>query len=221
MENKDMDLYEKLSYLQSLLHRQHIHSHAERGPMDPTRGQGRVLAMLKLQPEISSKDLSYLLGIRQQSLNELLNKLERKEYITRTPSEADKRVMMVRLTEKGRDDTQKPVENNDIFRCLNEEEQVLFSDYLDRIIAVLEAQMDENDEDFNEWMHAARERMGEDQFDHLIRRHGRHGFLREPGPHGRGRGGDHFHGPEHRHGPDHRHKPDHRQEPGLEPDAEA
>lgn len=51
------------------------------------------------QAEIRSfADLSYLLGIRQQSLN----KLEKSGYVERRPSEADRRVMVVHLTEKGK-----------------------------------------------------------------------------------------------------------------------
>jgi len=137
-----MELYEKLSRLQWLLHRQHLRNHAEYGPMgDSMRGQGRVLAMLKMKPEISTKELSYLLAIRQQSLNELLNKLERADYIIRTPSGADRRVMMVQLTEKGKTEQHPDMDFGGIFSCLNDEEQVAFGEYLDRIIAALEEQL--------------------------------------------------------------------------------
>ena len=84
-------IYEKLSTLQWLMKRRQMFSQAESGPFaDSTRGQGRILAMLKIQPEIATKDLAYLLGIRQQSLNELLNKLEKNSYVERRPSEKDK-----------------------------------------------------------------------------------------------------------------------------------
>ena len=42
-------------------------------------------AMLRLKSKITAKDLSYILGIRQQSLNETLQKLEKEGYIVRTP----------------------------------------------------------------------------------------------------------------------------------------
>lgn len=170
MENKYTELYEKLSRLQWLLQRHHIMGHAEGGPMaDPTRGQGRVLAMLKLQPEMSSKDLAYLLGIRQQSLNELLNKLEKNGYISRAQSEADKRVIMIKLTEKGKQEHQEKQDYSGIFDCLNEEERDLFSDYLDRVIAALETKVGNDGEEADfEWMAAARERMGDKQFSRLM-----------------------------------------------------
>ena len=120
MDEKEMELYEKLSRLQWLIQRSRLKDHVKNGPVgDPTRGQGRVLAMLRIQPEISSKDLAYLLGIRQQSLNELLNKLEKKGYVTRVPSETDRRVMLVRLTEQGKQAQDQNSETDDagIFDC--------------------------------------------------------------------------------------------------------
>ena len=150
MNDMYKELYEKLSRLQWLLQRQHLRSHAEYGPMgDPTRGQGRVLAALKMKPEISMRDLSYLLAIRHQSLNELLNKLEKSGYITRTPSETDKRSVMIRLTEKGKNEQYMDMDVG-IFNCLNEEERVAFGEYLDRVIAALEERVgDEPDAEDN------------------------------------------------------------------------
>lgn len=186
MEDNFTELYEKFSKLQWLLQRHHLQKHAEHGPMaDPTRGQGRVLAMLKIQSEISTKDLSYLLGIRIQSLNELLNKLEKGGYITRTPSEADRRVMLVQLTEKGKNEQQPRPNFEDIFSCLNEEEQMVFGEYLDRITEALEAQLgDDEDDERLEWMRSARERLGDERFDMMFMRGGRHPFDRRECFHG-------------------------------------
>ena len=134
------ELYAKLTRLQWLLHRQQMRGWVERGPMaDKTRGQGRILAMLKLRDGISTKDLSYLLGVRISSLNELLQKMEKNGYITREQSEQDKRVMLVKLTEKGREEKQpERFDFDDIFSCLSEDEQRVFGEFLDRIIAALE-----------------------------------------------------------------------------------
>lgn len=172
MDEKDMELYEKLSRLQWLIQRSRLKNHVKNGPVgDPTRGQGRVLAMLKIQPEISSKDLAYLLGIRQQSLNELLNKLEKKGYVTRVPSETDRRVMLVRLTEQGKQAQAQSSETDDagIFDCLSPGERDQFNAYLDRMIAVFEEKCgDSMDDGTREWMHGACERMGKDQFERLM-----------------------------------------------------
>lgn len=224
MNDKYNDIYEKFSKLQWLLHRHHIMNHAEHGPFaDTTRGQGRVLAMLKIQPEISTKDLSYLLGIRIASLNELLNKLEKSGYLVRKPSEADKRVMIIHLTEKGRE--QKQIENDysGIFDCLDETELSTFGEYLDRIISALETQVGaELDEDeLEDWIEAARSRMGNEMFEQLMSVRGGFGRRRRGPGYGPGYGPGHGpghesghgpgHGPEHGHGrgPGHKHGPGH------------
>ena len=143
------DLYEKLTRLQWLLHKQQVRGYADGGPMaDTTRGQGRILAVLKLRDGISTKDLSYLLGVRVSSLNELLAKLERSGHVTREPSEEDKRVMLVKLTEKGKS-VEEPdtVDYRDIFACLTDEEQKAFGEYLDRVIAALIEKLGYDDEE--------------------------------------------------------------------------
>lgn len=213
MNQLNTELYKKLSRLQWLMRKQHIRTHAESGPMaDPTRGQGRILALLKLQDSISTKDLSYLLGIRVSSLNELLAKMEKSSYITREPSEVDKRVMLVKLTEKGKSEQQEEWNPSTIFDCLSEDEQNAFSNYLDRVIASIEAQLgEEADEDErNWWKHGGRKRMGDEKFERLAPM-GRGGFAhgeefnhhqcggRDGFPHGGGHGCGHRGGPGKRH----------------------
>ncbi len=164
-------IYEKLSTLQWLMKRRQMFSQAQSGPFaDPARGQGRILAMLKIQPEIKTRELAYLLGIRQQSLNELLNKLEKSGYVERGPSAEDKRVMVVHLTEKGKKIQQPETDYQEILNCLSLEELQQFGEYLDRIIAAFGIQgVDEREEDsITDWMDRARERMGEEQFEQLM-----------------------------------------------------
>jgi len=198
------ELYEKLTKLQWLLHKQQLRRWAHGGPAaDATRGQGRILAMLKLRDGISTKDLAYMLGVAVSSLNELLSKLEKTGHIVREPSEQDKRVMLVRLTEKGKNEEQPAeAEPGDIFDCLTEEEQVALSLYLDKVIEALGGKLGFGDEEI-EWLKEARtererrftEMFGEDMrgFDPHEFRGGLGGFPRRPGPphrpgHPRGRG---------------------------------
>lgn len=172
------ELHEKLMKLQWLLQRQHMKNHAVIGPMaDTSRGQGRILAFLRLKDGISTKDLSYMLDIRVSSLNELLAKLEKGEYITRKPSEADKRIMLVYLTPKGRKEESKEKEHEDIYSCLSPEEQTIFCGYLDRVIASLEEQLGSENEyaKMAGWINAARKRMGKEQFEELLSM--RHGMM--------------------------------------------
>lgn len=171
MDELYTDIYEKLSTLQWLMKRHQMLCQTESGPFaDTARGQGRILAMLKIQPEIATKDLAYLLGIRQQSLNELLNKLEKNGYVERKPSDADKRVMIVHLTEKGKDVKQSQTDYREIFDCLNPEELEQLSHYLNRLIEAFRAQNDPMSEDANaaDWMNRARGRMSGEQFERLM-----------------------------------------------------
>ncbi len=171
MDDMYTAIYEKLSTLQWLMKRRQMFSQAQSGPFaDPARGQGRILAMLKIQPEIKTRELAYLLGIRQQSLNELLNKLEKSGHVERKPSEKDKRVMVVHLTKKGKRIQQPETDYQEILDCLSLEELQQFGEYLDRIIAAFGIQeVDDSKEDsITDWMEQARERMGEEQFEQLM-----------------------------------------------------
>lgn len=149
MNDINLDLFELFTRLEWLLHRYHQQNHRYHGPMgDPHRGQGRVLALLKLKPEMSQKELSNILDIRSQSLGELLSKLEKSGYITRTPSETDRRVMDIRLTEEGRkasEQNEQKLDSEALFGCLNEEEQAALRDYLSRIISTLEQQFGDSE----------------------------------------------------------------------------
>jgi len=144
MSEKSAELNEQLSRLVWLFHRYYHQNHRQYGPMaDPQRGQGKILAILKTQPEISQKDLSNLMDMRLQSLGEFLSKLEKQGYITRTPSETDRRVMNIRLTKKGREATEQEFSYDKIFDCLSEEEQFNLSEYFGRIIEVFIAELGE------------------------------------------------------------------------------
>jgi DNA-binding MarR family transcriptional regulator len=144
MGAKRTELNEQLTRLVWLFHRYYHQSHMQYGPMgDPQRGQGRILAILKMQPEISQKDLSYLLDMRPQSLGEFLSKLEKNGYITRTPSETDRRVMNIKLTKEGSEITEQEFSYDKIFDCLSEEEQNNLSKYFSRIIEIFITELGE------------------------------------------------------------------------------
>lgn len=173
---KDMELFSKLARLERLMQREQGRLHREGHPFaDTSRGQGRILAMLKIKDGISTKELSYLLGIRVSSLNEMLAKMERNGYISRKPSEEDKRISMIYVTEKGQSETFEQGEVPSVFGCFSEEEKNIFSDYLDRLIAELEARNtseDSGERNDEQWMEMMRNRMGEEWFEHVMAVHG-------------------------------------------------
>lgn len=153
MIENNFDLVMQLTRVEWLLHRYHQQNHMHFGPMgDPRRGQGRVLGILKMKPEISQKDLSFLLDMRPQSLGELLSKLEKNGYITREQSESDRRVMNIKLTKEGiaaTESTEQEFSFDKLFECLSEEEQQTMSGFLDRIIKTLETQLGDEEAEFN------------------------------------------------------------------------
>lgn len=155
-QRKDMSLLRKYFKVESLLHRYRYFGRKQGRMADPYRGQGRVLALLRMQPEISQKDLGYLLGMRNQSLGELLAKLERAGYVTRMPSERDRRVMDVRLTPEGEAAAERMAEEqreaDAPFDFLSEEDQANLSAILDRVIEALEAKMGDAETD-ERWAH--------------------------------------------------------------------
>lgn len=143
--------------LQGLLHRYQAQNFMNFGPWgNPQRGQGRVLALLKLKPEISQKELTYLLDMSKQGLAELLNKLEKNEFITRETSEEDRRSVNIKLTEKGAavagEMGDMPPELEKLFDVLNDEELANLSDYLKRITERLEEQFTDGDGDLRKQM---------------------------------------------------------------------
>ena len=161
------ELYEKFMQVQWILRKQHMRNHERHNsPMaDTTRGQGRILAALKLRDGISTKDLAYLLGVRVSSLNELILKLEKSGYVTREPSEQDKRIMLVKLTEKGKNEEQPETSFfGDVFSCLTEDEQKTLEGLLDRIIDTFQDNFVEDDDETFERFGAMRERFGNATF---------------------------------------------------------
>ncbi|MCC0698015.1 MarR family transcriptional regulator [Clostridioides sp. ZZV15-6383] len=107
-----------------------------------TEVKAEYLSMLKIKPEITQKELSYLLDMRPQSLGELLLKLENQRFITRTHSEKDRRLMVVKLTSKGMDEInkneQKEDSTNQIFNVLEPEEKRSLSYILTKITEELD-----------------------------------------------------------------------------------
>ena len=99
MEEFDSTLLEQYFRLHRLL----MHGLHERRGCARTAysGQGRVLKLLRIKPEISQREMAEILGIRPQSLGETLNRLEAAGYIERRTREDDRRSLIVCLTEAG------------------------------------------------------------------------------------------------------------------------
>ncbi len=163
---------EQLMNLQMLLHRYQMQNFMAFGPWgNPNRGQGRVLSILKMKPEISQKELGYLLNMSKQSLAEILGKLEKNGYLIKETSDEDRRSFNIKLTEKGAtiageiDET--PTDLKNLFEGFRDEELANFSEFLNRIIVRLQDQFTGEDDDLRQQM---MERFME-QHDHFFRGH--------------------------------------------------
>lgn len=129
------------------------------------KGQGKVLSILKVKPEITQKELVSILNIRAQSLGELLTKLESQGFITREPSKKDKRVTVVKLTEYGRKEIEKNDQISDptekIFDILNDDEKNNLYNIFHKLTKELEQNID--DDNFMEQLIKHREMFHENE----------------------------------------------------------
>lgn len=135
MEDNKVKIIEQLRQLQVAMQRT-----AFRGMQAHSsyRGQGRVLSILKENPEISRKELGDRVDISRQALTELLQKMEKGGYIVRRPDPQDRRILLIRLTQKGRAAADEAdVGASDLpqlLDCLDGERLALFSDCLEKIL---------------------------------------------------------------------------------------
>ena len=165
------ELYKKLGHIGRLTHLWAAQQRERTSPrrIDTTRGQGRILAALKLKDGIATRELAYVLGIRVPSLNEALSKLENAGHIVREPDPRDRRVQLITLTDSGRALTgqlgEGEPESDNIFEVLTEQERANLNDYLDRLIVRMHEDLPDLEADRQEWEKAARERMGDDAFE--------------------------------------------------------
>lgn len=144
---EEMPLTRKVSRMGRLIHRYYATRARRRGGMgDPLRGQGRILTLLKAKPETTQRELSYLLDIRQQSLSEMLAKLEEKGFVTREKSPEDGRVSIVRLTEAGSLAAPAPDQihaHDDALSELTDEERAQLETLTDKACTSLEGKLEE------------------------------------------------------------------------------
>lgn len=98
--------------------------------------QKRVLILIREMGEITQRELTLRMGIKPASVSELLTKLENNGMIVRRPSKADRRMLILSLTNTGEAvaihyGEQREKRHDEMFRCLSDGEQ-------DTLIALLE-----------------------------------------------------------------------------------
>lgn len=96
-----MNRYEKQDINNKLIWKFRDIGHTLRHISEGKGSQQRILIMLNELGAVSQSELTQMLGIQPGSASEVVIKLETAGYITRTPSEKDRRTTIVRLTEEG------------------------------------------------------------------------------------------------------------------------
>jgi len=133
----------------SRLHHRYHHSIFERFNLH--RGQCRIFIKLKDSEGISQKELASRMNISPATLTRMVQNMEKNGYITRKTSEADQRITLIHLTEKGIEtraiiDKKLKAIDEKIFKNFNEEERKILEDMLLRIQKQLLEEIDnEND----------------------------------------------------------------------------
>ena len=92
------------------------------------RGQGRILRMLNEHGALTQQELQCKLNVQSGSLSEILSKLESVGFINRERDEADKRRVIVTITESGLEDLRQHEElrmkrQAVLYDCLDPDEQ--------------------------------------------------------------------------------------------------
>ena len=142
-------LFHKLYFINEMFEQKSKMNQSEMNNL--SRGQGRVLAILKRKDNISTKNLAIILGISISALNSLVTKLEKNGFVVKEQSDEDKRVLLVKLTEKGRSHVLKPSIDYDLFDCLDDGQKQDFDSCLNSIInEMLEDFKRDNPEKFDE-----------------------------------------------------------------------
>jgi DNA-binding MarR family transcriptional regulator len=155
-------MIEKLDQYRWLWRKQRQRKYAFSGALsDPTSGQGRIVALLKITDGISTRQITTLFGTHFSTTTQLIEKLEKDGYVVKKPSPEDKRVQIVKLTGKGKaleQDEQTDDITDTITACLSEAERKTFCGYLDRIIDVLQNDLGMDAEEAKVQMQEWRER---------------------------------------------------------------
>lgn len=138
----DEKVYQQLTYVAHILYR--LRCNPGHAGKDIARGQGKVMVTLSEYPDISQKELLELIGMRQQSLGEMLDKLEKGGYLTKEKSGTDRRKSILRLTKEGEalahemKEAHEHYEMPEFLEDLTEEEKVAFLHSLDKMASRLD-----------------------------------------------------------------------------------
>ncbi len=142
-----MNRYEKQDINNKLIWKFRDIGHTLRHISEGKGSQRRILIMLNEVGPISQSELTQQLGIQPGSASEVIIKLESAGYITRTPSEKDRRTTVVLLTEAGTAAAQQAAalraeRHEQMFDALNADEKETLLSLLEKLNADWEQKYD-------------------------------------------------------------------------------
>ena len=114
-------------------------NHVMRALYEGRGSQRRILMVLdELGGQITQRELTLRLGIQPGSFSEVAAKLENAGYITRTPSETDRRAINIPLTASGTAAAaealaQRQQRHREMFACLSDSDKETLQTLLDKI----------------------------------------------------------------------------------------
>jgi len=131
---KNKEITDSFLEMYHLLHRYQLMWYGKNfGGLDPWQGQGRILSALTKGEFITQKELGFKLGLRPQTMGDLLQKLEANGYIIRYRSNEDRRAMLIELTEKGETFQQEKPDYEKLFTGLSKKDCKELQESLDKI----------------------------------------------------------------------------------------
>lgn len=120
------------------------HKHSNNGERRSIfQGQGKILLALSQTDGLSQKELSNRLDLTAQSTAEFVNKLVKKQLVTKEKSTVDRRMTVIRLTDQGRQIVATETDKvPDYLNVLTDEELDQLVNILSKINASLYSEMD-------------------------------------------------------------------------------
>ncbi|MGN0298346.1 MAG: MarR family winged helix-turn-helix transcriptional regulator [Lachnospiraceae bacterium] len=115
--------------------------------------QKRILIILRETGGMTQRELTERIGVKPGSASEVIGKLENAGFIERTPSQADRRTVNIRLTESGQVQAeeaarQREIRHQEMFACLSEEERNTLLALLEKLNADWDKRYRENGKEF-------------------------------------------------------------------------
>ena len=101
------------------------------------RGQGRILKILAKHEQLTQKELQEYLDIQSGSMSEIISKLEDRGFVIREKDENDKRKVILKITEEGKQKAQhcsKEEKTKKLYGALSEEEQDTLKTLLKKLL---------------------------------------------------------------------------------------